>query len=430
MLSDDSHSDTSDVAYSDEELQAGASSRADTSIRRASQPVLSTDTSFDAYFLHASKAARTSANVFSQLVQPLSPEEYATSIRTSHYPSIAGPDRSIASLSALHRRHFVQFLFELDQGFNLAFYGFGSKRKILNEFAIQRCRKRGPVIVMNAYSPNFSLNDVFAAIEKIPGILDLPLPARGLENQARRICDFFASSEQRLFLIIHNLDAPALRTAKAKACLSPLFFSAHVSLVASVDHINAPILWSSSEMMTRRQNLSNGGFGWLWHDLTTLQPYDTELAFADRSSIKGATTAHSRSHHPDPSATSSLTMTETAAQHILASVTERAKKLFVLMAHQQLEAMEEAGDDAKVTEADKEEVGIAYDVLYIMAKGKFVATSDTALRALLGEFKDHSLVVTREGSGERLWIPMRKERLMKVLDSELLKPVVHEVLQG
>src|SRR6267154_4363262 len=47
---------------------------------------LATQTSFDAYFLHTSRPARTSSNIFSQLVQPLSPDEYAASLSRSFYP--------------------------------------------------------------------------------------------------------------------------------------------------------------------------------------------------------------------------------------------------------------------------------------------------------------------------------------------------------
>ena len=57
---------------------------------------------------------------------------------------------------------------------------------------------------------------------------------------------------------------------------------------------------------------------------------------------------------------------------------------------------------------------IPYDVLFAAARDKFIATNDTALRALLHEFRDHGLVVGA-GSPEALWIPMRKERLASVL---------------
>jgi len=113
-------------------------------------------------------------------------------------------------------------------------------------------------------------------------------------------------------------------------------------------------------------------------------------------------------------------MTETAAVHVLAAVTQRARKLFVLMGRRQLEALADAGNVEPTNLADSGEVAIAYDVLFNLARDNFIATNDTALRALLGEFRDHRLVVTigtgAMGTGETLWIPLRKERLKKLLD--------------
>jgi origin recognition complex subunit 2 len=120
-------------------------------------------------------------------------------------------------------------------------------------------------------------------------------------------------------------------------------------------------------------------------------------------------------------------MTETAAKHVLAAVTQRARKLFVLMGRRQLEALADAGSNGggavtvdPTTPAAASEVAIGYDMLFNLARDHFVATNDTALRALLGEFKDHGLIVTvgtgTMGSGETLWIPLRKERLTKLLD--------------
>jgi len=92
----------------------------------------------------------------------------------------------------------------------------------------------------------------------------------------------------------------------------------------------------------------------------------------------------------------------------------------VLMGRRQLDALADAGIAEPTTAADSGEVAIAYDVLFNLARDNFIATNDTALRALLGEFRDHRLVVTigtgAMGTSETLWIPLRKERLKKLLD--------------
>ncbi|KAN0139885.1 origin recognition complex subunit 2 [Lactarius tabidus] len=375
-------------------------------------------TAFDAYFLHASRPSRTSSNVFSQLVQPLSPDEFATSLPRTFY-TLPFSDASTQLLKHSHRPHIPRYLLELASGFNLLFYGLGSKRRVLNELA-RACatRARAHVLVLNAFHPSFSTRDILTALAQLP-------------NSPSSIADvaqfLSASPQRRLTLIIHNIDAPALRPSpnnKARALLAGLAALDGVQLAASLDHIAAPLLWTSTEMLALR---------WVWHDLTTLASYDAELAPADPASLRAAPTAAAArggaaglgegagaSAAVGTSVGSTGQMTETAAVHVLAAVTQRARKLFVLMGRRQLDALADAGIAEPTSAADSGEVAIAYDVLFNLARDNFIATNDTALRALLGEFRDHRLVVTigtgAMGTGETLWIPLRKERLKKLLD--------------
>lgn len=377
-------------------------------------------TAFDAYFAQALSVSRTSANVFGSLIQPLTSEEYSAALAS------ISPHTTAIVTEECHQLSFAQFARELDEGFNLLFYGMGSKRATLNKFASEVCSKKGHVVVVNAFHPNFSLKELFSSIERVPGVLDLPLVSSSVEKQAHRIHDFFASGKHHLFLVIHNIDAPAFRSLKAKSCLSLLALNPCIHIIASIDRVNAPLLWSSTELSTRKQEVDVGGdrrgYAWLWHDLTTLSPYDAELAHADRSSISGVSALHSSAarNQQDAGGASApgVTMTETAAKHILASVTQKAKRLFVLLGTKQVESMDEAADAAG---ANAQQYALAYDLLFNLARDNFIATNDTAMRSLLGEFRDHGLVLSAAqggpGSGEVLWVPLRRERLVKILDS-------------
>jgi origin recognition complex subunit 2 len=146
---------------------------------------------------------------------------------------------------------------------------------------------------------------------------------------------------------------------------------------------------------------------------TTLAPYDFELVYADRSSITGASQSAkgSRSQKEVPGTAVAGLVTEIAARHILVSVTQKAKKLFVLLGTKQLETI---GD----TEApDPQQMAFDYSMLFNMARDNFVATNDTALRALMSEFKDHGLMVSvmQSTGGEAVWIPLRKDALTKIV---------------
>jgi origin recognition complex subunit 2 len=261
------------------------------------------------------------------------------------------------------------------------------------------------------------------SIENIPGIISIPLPSSTLDGQTRRIYDFFSKlspKRRHLYLVIHNIDAFFVRTPKAKASLSLLALHPHIHLIASVDHVNSPLLWSSSEVSARKDGFvapgktPRRGFAWLWYDLTTLAPYDFELSFADRTSVTGAHA--SRKQRADAAALpTGVAMSETAAKHVLAAVNDRAQKLFNLMGQRQLTAIDTGDPNVD----GLREFAVPYDVLFPLARENFIAVNDTAMRALLGEFRDHGLVVSSQASsgGEVLWIPLRKERLSNILKS-------------
>ncbi|KDQ60140.1 hypothetical protein JAAARDRAFT_67768 [Jaapia argillacea MUCL 33604] len=419
-------------------------------------PSIIAHTSFDAYFIQSSKPSKTSNNVFSSLLPPLSADEYATAIASSS--SDPHLSERIKKLEESHSSLFPRYLIELLEGFGLLFYGYGSKRSVLNKFATTFCAKKGHVVVVNAFQPSFALRDLLSSVENVPGVTSLPLPSSSVETQARRIYDFFlapsdpsAATPAPLFLIIHNIDSPALRTSKARSCLSLLASHPRTHIAASIDHINAPLMWSSSDLFAYPPSSASprsvpylGASGdskrsstWLWHDLTTLAPYTFETAFSNRSSISGATTLNSTSSR-QTNDISSLAMgtaagaiTESAAQHILASVTEKAKKLFALLARMQLAAIEELSaplpeTNSKAPQAaaayqqnDMSQFATSYSTLFTTSRDNFIATNDTAFKSLLGEFRDHGLVLFAGlggGAGEVLWIPMRKERLVRIVD--------------
>ena len=391
---------------------------------KGTQSAIIVQTAFDAYFTQSSTRAQTSTNVFSSIVPPLTPDEYAEAIASvSTRPGLKPLQPSLFSEFSRDLL-FSRFLQEMAEGFNLLLYGFGSKRRVLNRFATDYCSKAGYVAIGNGFQPDFTLKDLLTSIENVPGICSLEVSSTTIESQAKRIYDFFAESTQRrhLYIIVHNIDAAPLRSVKAKSCLSLLALNPRIHIAASIDHINAPLLWTSSEVSARKQevpmsgSVPSRGFAWLWHDLTTLASYDFELAYADRSSISGAHGGGARRKN-DVSAQYAAAMTETAALHILASVTQKAQKLFVLMGTKQLQSIEDAGDSAS---SDLQEFAIGYDFLFTTARDNFIASNDTALRSLLGEFRDHSLVVAGQaasGGGEVLWIPLRKERLSNVIRS-------------
>jgi origin recognition complex subunit 2 len=397
-------------------------------------------TAFDLYFLHANRKLHISNHVLSALVEPLSKEEYKTLIARSD--GVNRHTREIGRLNAEHTKWFGQYALELAQGFNLCFYGYGSKRTAINTFAKSKCATRGHVVVINGYIPSLRVKDVLGAIEQVPGLLadaDTAVGA-GIEGQTKRIYDFFRSTDTpALYLIVHNIDAPALRDAKARAMFSTLALHPRIHLVASVDSIHAPLLWSATEVAARKHTAAAGarevevevpsarGYAWVFHDLTTFVPYDEEIAASrDATALPGPATGAGAGGLGDAGAGAEGPLTEVAVGHVLASVTEKARMVFRLLAMHQLAAIAESagggtrddsGQGAPMGVVGMDRYGMQYDLLFQVARKELIATNDTALRALLGEFMDHGVVasVQKPGHPDVLWIPASKEALRRIL---------------
>ncbi|KAG9099498.1 Origin recognition complex subunit 2 [Ceratobasidium sp. 370] len=390
---------------------------------------------FDLYFHHTSKSAKSSDTLFSQTSHALSRAQFdALLAHTPAYTQKHATER--ARLKDDARALFEHWLTELLQGFNLLFYGYGSKRGLVNEFATEQCAKEGHVVVVNGYLPTVGTANILSSIEQVPGLVDhAKLEGTTAEHRARRVFSFFSSLEPDagpLFLIIHNIDAPQLRTPRAHRVLTTLASARHVHLVATVDHVNSALLFSRDQALARKPHLgplSGGegdvergikGWSWLWHDLTTLEPYTAELAHRDltvppstSSSAAGALTG---------AAAGPTEVTPSAAQHVFASVTAKAQKVFRLLATRQLGALQDEGV-ARVPAAGMDRYGVGFDALLAAARDEFVAANEAALRGLLAEFRDHGMVLgkerEKEGEGggveEVLWIPAAQDVFQTIL---------------
>lgn len=425
----------------------------------------------DVYFHLNSKPARTSSNVFSSLLPQLSPEECAVLTSSSHIKN--KHSTFLAALRKKNEANYARWEFELGQGFNLLLYGYGSKLHIINDFARRRCSRNGHVVVVNGFwSPAVSMRDVLDAIcHSLPDAAqdnEASSPSGGIEAQTQRIYRYFAFPAlstpriRRLFLVIHSIDQSAqLRTPRARACLSLLASNPCIHIIASIDNVHGSIIWTSGEMLGQshgsvvdsvetsningaddiedtRTNVrpahrvpSSRGFAWLWHEAITFEPYDVELTFRDVSVLprsRGNVMGDLESAGVVISGVEGAPINETAAKQVLASVTQKAKRLFELLGRAQLAAFDEKGAGSSVPEGNS--LGMSYDILALRAREEFLAASDGALRALLTEFRDHGLVAKTSGvtlgshenggsgkiAGDILWIPLSRDVLARTLE--------------
>ncbi|GAA5831294.1 hypothetical protein JCM3766R1_003000 [Sporobolomyces carnicolor] len=401
------------------------------------------------------------------------------------------------------RDKFDRWNYEMEQGFNLMLVGLGSKRTLLNEFA-ERSRSRGNVVVINGFDPTCTMADLVTAVEDIVRLngggaqngasqeeedvsgerspkkrsrssprkknsstaVPTPTyraarPVSALESRVRKLCSSIASlpstSSGRfppIYLVIHSLDSPSLRLAKHLSLLALLALQPAIHLICSVDHVRAPFLFPTSLTTSRPApavansedpssapslQLSNRSFNFLYYSVQTLLPYTSEtLSLSTLSALVPP------SVYPPPlTSTSSLSSSSQIQStiHVLASVTERAKRLFNLLGRQQvavgemLDRTKERNMNLKPNKEGESSPVVAMSINSFknMATDLLIATHPDQVSGLLSEFKDHGVVLSsnaapevvegindeddEEGTGgEWVWIPLEREGLEEVLE--------------
>ena len=206
--------------------------------------------------------------------------------------------RTRETLFQIQRKMFPQYWFELTQGFSLLFYGIGSKRQFLERFALEYLvprlsqstkgeygkRRSGsshntsmtiPCIIVNGYNPSCVYREVFRAVSKIM----FPQEIYGDDSkfwgnlcmlQVQRMIEFYKDKppDIKLVLLVHNIDGPGVRKEMFQTLLSSLGVIRQIALIASADHIYAPVLWD---------NMKSQNYNFVYHDITDYAPVLSSL---------------------------------------------------------------------------------------------------------------------------------------------------------
>ena len=217
----------------------------------------------DSYF-HQNRKVRQQTSTATLATLPQLDHSAYFSLLRSHPESHA--EERTALLESYKKDYFNQFIFELSQKFNLLFYGYGSKRKLLTSLAERIYTGPGSVIVVNGYLPTLTTRDILTTISTaLIGADHSTKLTATFENITALLSD---PDAQKLTLVIHNIDGDALRQEKSQTLLAQLAAHPNISVIASVDHIRAPLLWDAARISQ---------FNFLWHDTTTFEPYGVEI---------------------------------------------------------------------------------------------------------------------------------------------------------
>ena len=313
-------------------------------------------------------------------------------------------------------RRAPEFAAQLSSGFNLLFHGFGSKRLLLEGLAETLAQQNSPpgggaageaaagagaaagpaagggagsapagaVVVVDGFNPGLTVREVLCAVALVlqPRAEVTPLSSvdtlLGLALQGAA-----AGLENRVYLVLHNIDGPSLRTAEAQEALATLAAAPHVMLVASVDHVHAPAMWDKDALAR---------FNWLFHNVTTFTPYSAETAHIPHAMQERAAEDASR-----------------RAAVVLRGLTPNARAVFAALSEMQEAAAESQGGG--------EPLGPTQHELYSACREKFLVSSEFTLQSHLIEFRDHELVEHYIGDdgAERLRIPFPAEAVRNIL---------------
>jgi len=198
---------------------------------------------------------------------------------------------------------------------------------------------------------------------------------------------------EELFIIVHSIDGLALRNTTAQLVLARLASIPQIRMLASIDHVNAPLLWN---------HIMVGQFNWIWHDTTTFDPYicEGEANFALKSFGKTEVQSGHKS-----------------VRYVLSSVPLNSKRIFKLLATTQLQKIKEMKELGKVTARMK---AIPLGEFSVVCEQNLLAGGRDALKGHLREFLDHKIIKKTGSAGEEMiFIDMSEKELLALIEGEL-----------
>lgn len=270
---------------------------------------------------------------------------------------------------------FGKWDFILRQNFNLLLYGVGSKKDIVKKF-VERFAKKHPVIVVNGYFPDVTTREIS---DKICQILKIDSNASDVVEETRRKMSEY---DVKIYLAVNNIDGIMLRNKKSQTVLSQFAKIEKMHVIATVDHINAPLMWDKS---------TNSDFNWIWFDCTTFLNYAEEVVYEGNIMLQN-----------------SGQLTLSSLRSVYGSLTKNSRGIFLLIVKREVES-----------ESAKKQ-GISFRELYQACRKELLISSDVALRSQLKEFIDHAILKQKRNSEgeERFVISVENNILKQFLDDQ------------
>ncbi|XP_028741641.1 origin recognition complex subunit 2 isoform X1 [Peromyscus leucopus] len=327
---------------------------------------------------HSSSKVLTSDRTLQKLRRAKLDQKTLRNLLSKFSPAFSA---EIAQLNQQHEKLFRKWMLQLRLGFNIVLYGLGSKRDLLEKFRTTMLQESIHVVI-NGFFPGISVKSILNSITE--EVLNHMGTFQSVLDQRDWIINKFKEdSSLELFLLIHNLDSQMLRGDTSQQVLGQLSSLENVYLLASIDHLNAPLMWDHA-----KQSLYN----WLWYETTTYNPYSEETSYENSLLVK-----------------QSGSLPLSSLIHVLRSLTPNARGIFRLLIKFQLDNQDSPSY-----------IGLSFQDFYQQCREAFLVNSDLTLRAQLTEFRDHKLIRTKKGTDgvEYLLIPVDSGTLADFLEKE------------
>lgn len=327
---------------------------------------------------HSSSKVLTSDRTLQKVKRAKLDQKTLRNLLSKFSPSFSA---EIEQLNQQHEKLFRKWMLQLHLGFNIVLYGLGSKRDLLEKFRVTMLQNSIHVVI-NGFFPGISVKSILNSITE-DVLSHMGTFQTVLDQRDWIINKFKEDSSLELFLLIHNLDSQMLRGDNSQQILGQLSSLRNVYLIASIDHLHAPLMWDHA-----KQSLYN----WLWYETTTYSPYTEETSYENSLLVK-----------------QSGSLPLSSLIHVLRSLTPNARGIFRLLIKYQLENQ----DSPSYT-------GLSFQDFYQQCREAFLVNSDLTLRAQLTEFRDHKLIKTKKGTDgvEYLLIPVDSGTLADFLEKE------------
>lgn len=259
-----------------------------------------------------------------------------------------------------------------------------------------------PCLILNGYNPSCNYRDVFKEIT------DLLVPAELTRSetkywgnhvilQIQKMIDFYKNQplDIKLILVVHNLDGPSIRKNTFQTMLSFLSVIRQIAIVASTDHIYAPLLWD---------NMKAQNYNFVFHDISNFEPSTVESTFQDVMKMGKSDTSSGAE----------------GAKYVLQSLTVNSKKMYKLLIETQMQNMGNLSANTG-PKRGTQRTGVELKLFNHLCAADFIASNEIALRSMLREFIEHKMAnITKNNSGmEIIWVPYTYAELEKLLKTVL-----------